>query len=332
MRNLRSEDEIIAHWKDDIYKPKVSICCITYNHECYIEDALEGFLNQITDFPYEILIHDDASSDKTAEIIKRYHAKYPLIIKPIYQIKNKFSEGFKITSNFLFPAAIGTYIALCEGDDFWCDKDKLTKQVTLLDKSNSKICFTSAYSLDRGLNRKLISKYSKSINIFTLYDVAINGGGFMPTASIMIDRSIVENLPCWISNAPVLDYYLQVYSSSFSGAIYLPDSTCVYRTNSIGSWTSSRKSKPLAHILKEYDSHFNAVLNFNVLGLSEEQITFILSEFALSAAYELFKYGFAAQGAMYIEKSKKLRPYGSIKQQIFYYFRRFPRLLKFLIS
>ncbi|AFJ01907.1 glycosyltransferase [Methylophaga frappieri] len=95
MRNLRSQTEIMASWEGDLSSPVVSICCITYNHDAYIEDALEGFLIQETDFPFEILIHDDASTDRTADIIREYEAAYPNLIKPIYQVENQYSQGKK---------------------------------------------------------------------------------------------------------------------------------------------------------------------------------------------------------------------------------------------
>jgi len=74
-------------------KPLVSICCITYNHEKYIGDAIESFLMQETDFPFEIIIHDDASTDATADIVREYEKKYPDVIKPIYQTENQYSKG-----------------------------------------------------------------------------------------------------------------------------------------------------------------------------------------------------------------------------------------------
>ena len=95
----------------------VSISCTTYNHEDYIADALESFLMQKIKFKYEILIHDDASTDRTAEIIKDYEKKYPEIIKPIYQTYNQYSKGIKV-GKFNRERAKGKYIAICEGDDF----------------------------------------------------------------------------------------------------------------------------------------------------------------------------------------------------------------------
>ena len=94
-----------------------SICCITYNHENYIADAIESFLMQKTNFNYEIIIYDDASTDKTADIIREYETKYPGLIKPIYQTENQYSKGVK-TINFSLQRAEGKYIAVCEGDDY----------------------------------------------------------------------------------------------------------------------------------------------------------------------------------------------------------------------
>lgn len=114
-------------------EPLVSIDCLTYNHEAYIRDALEGFLMQKTDFPFEILIHDDASTDQTANIIREYEKKYPGIIKPIYQKENQYSKEVNITTDFQYSRAKGKYIAICEGDDYWTDPYKLQKQVDFLE-------------------------------------------------------------------------------------------------------------------------------------------------------------------------------------------------------
>jgi glycosyltransferase involved in cell wall biosynthesis len=113
-------------------KPLVSICCITYNHIHFLDQCIKGFLMQKTNFPIEILIHDDASTDGTTELIKTYVAKYPEIIKPTYQKENQFSKGKRITP-ILIQKAQGKYIALCEGDDYWTDPFKLQKQVDFLE-------------------------------------------------------------------------------------------------------------------------------------------------------------------------------------------------------
>ena len=112
----------------------VSICCITYNHEKYIRDAIESFLMQNTNFKYEIIIHDDASQDKTSSIIQEYANKYKNIIKPIYQDENQYSKGI-IVSQIVYKKAKGKYIILCEGDDYWTDCNKLQKQFDFLENN-----------------------------------------------------------------------------------------------------------------------------------------------------------------------------------------------------
>lgn len=121
-------------WPEQI-KPLVSISCITYNHENYIRDAIEGFLIQKTTFPVEILIHDDASTDKTAQIVKEYAENHSDLIITIFQTENQYSQGIKPWPNFVFPRARGKYIALCEGDDYWTDPFKLQKQVDFLEEN-----------------------------------------------------------------------------------------------------------------------------------------------------------------------------------------------------
>ncbi len=112
----------------------VSINCLVYNHESYIRQCLDGFVMQKTNFKFEVLVHDDASTDKSAEIIKEYENKYPDIIKPIYQSKNQYSQNVRVSYVYQYPRATGKYIAICEGDDYWCDENKLQKQFDFLEK------------------------------------------------------------------------------------------------------------------------------------------------------------------------------------------------------
>ncbi len=130
----KMEQEIIQKWEGDTAKPIVSICCITYNHEEYIVEALDGFLMQETDFPFEILIRDDCSTDKTAEIVKQYAEQYPHLIKPVYEKENTYSKGVRPMPQLL-KIAQGKYIALCDGDDYWIDPFKLQKQVSFLENN-----------------------------------------------------------------------------------------------------------------------------------------------------------------------------------------------------
>ena len=94
----RIEEEIMQNWEGDRNKPVVSICCVTYNHENYIAEAIDSFLMQETNFPFEVLIAEDYSTDNTAKIIREYERKYPNIIKPIYQKENQYSKGIVVSA------------------------------------------------------------------------------------------------------------------------------------------------------------------------------------------------------------------------------------------
>lgn len=117
--------------------PLVSVCCLTYNHAPFIRKCLDGFLMQETTFSLEILIHDDASTDGTDEIIREYTSKYPDRIFPLFETENKYSRGYrgKMDITFNYSRARGKYIATCEGDDYWTDPKKLQKQVTFLESN-----------------------------------------------------------------------------------------------------------------------------------------------------------------------------------------------------
>lgn len=120
----------------------VSVSCLTYNHEKYLKQALDSILMQKTNFKYEIIVHDDVSSDGTVSIIEEYARKYPSIIKPIIQSENQYSKGISITHKFILPMAKGKYIAYCEGDDYWTDPYKLQKQVDFLENNKEYIATT----------------------------------------------------------------------------------------------------------------------------------------------------------------------------------------------
>jgi glycosyltransferase involved in cell wall biosynthesis len=139
-------------WPDGTV-PVVSICSLAYNHERYIRDCLEGFLMQETTFPVEILIHDDASTDNTANIIREYEARYPRLIKSICRTENQFSKGKVGAPLHAYPGKRGEYIANCEADDYWTDPLKLQKQVDFLDRNPDYVmCYHDARIVDESGN------------------------------------------------------------------------------------------------------------------------------------------------------------------------------------
>ncbi len=111
----------------------VTVVCLSYNMEKYIRQTLDGFVMQKVNFPLEVIVHDDASTDGSADIIREYADKYPDLIKPILQTENQYSKNILMTKTFVYPIAKGKYIATCEGDDYWTDPDKLQKQYDFLE-------------------------------------------------------------------------------------------------------------------------------------------------------------------------------------------------------
>lgn len=128
-------------------EPVISIICNTFNQEKYIGEALDSFLMQKVNVPFEILVHDDASTDNTPEIIKEYEAKYPDVIKPIYQVENQYSKGVSITPKIQIPRAKGKYVAFCEGDDYWTDENKLQIQLDFMEANPEYTLCCHAYSM-----------------------------------------------------------------------------------------------------------------------------------------------------------------------------------------
>lgn len=135
--NPPDEVEISSQWQSD--EVEVSICCIVYNQEQFVEQTINSFLNQKTNFRFEILVHDDCSSDSTQQILGRIQSKYPNIVRLVLQKENQFSNCRIITPRFLFPLAKGEFIAMCEGDDFWVDPLKLQTQYELLNDNPASV-------------------------------------------------------------------------------------------------------------------------------------------------------------------------------------------------
>ena len=241
---LPTEQEIKSFWKH-VDKTFISIICTCFNQQDYIADAINSFLAQKTEYAFEVIIHDDASTDKTCDILKAYEQSYPSIVKVIYQTENQYSKGNVKVENIALRKSRGEFIALCEGDDFWVDELKLQKQLEgLLACPDLKLCFTSAYTLAPNGQVNKTANYNEKVKVFPFSDIIKGGGALIPTASIFMRRSVMESLPSWFENAPVGDIFIQINGSKPQGALYLPDVTVVYRVDAVGSWSVSQKYVP----------------------------------------------------------------------------------------
>lgn len=217
---------------------EVSVICNAFNHGKYIRDALEGFVSQRTTFAYEVLVHDDASTDDTAQIIREFENRYPKLIKPIYQSENQYSQHISVSNTYQYPRAAGRYYALCEGDDYWTDPYKLQKQFDLMEAHPEVDLCACGYSvLDMNTGEiKVIPSLSAQISIIPARDVIRNGGGFFATASLFFRAELQKNIPEF-RKLLNFDYTLQIHGALRGGVLFVPDNMCVYRTHVNASWT-----------------------------------------------------------------------------------------------
>lgn len=244
--------------KEDV---KVSICCITYNQEQYIEDAIKSFLMQKTNFKFEIIIRDDASTDNTAKIIKKYEKKYPDIIKPIYEKTNGTLKGIKRPFNVTFESAVGKYIALCEGDDYWCDIYKLQKQYDYMEQNKECSLYVhNANKLNMKNNKLSVYKNKRDFYFLKDYKENIYDAGHMMliglcgkfvTASMFFRKKDVLNCPQFYFDAPCGDMPLKMITTNKGYMYYDNQIMSVYRYNqgnsAMDKWERESKEK---HILR----------------------------------------------------------------------------------
>lgn len=176
-------------------KPLVAINCITYNHEAYLRDALESFVMQKTDFPFVAIVHDDASTDGTADIIREYAARYPDIILPIYETENQYSKRDGSLGRTMHKARNATgakYIAYCEGDDYWTKPQKLQMQVDYLEAHpDYTMCFHNA--LEHKENRDVPDKSFSNLENGDYTGLEMYSHWIVPTASVVVRHSIFDS-------------------------------------------------------------------------------------------------------------------------------------------
>lgn len=217
---------------------RVSIITLAYNHGSYIRQCLDGFIMQKTNFPFEVLIHDDASTDDTASIIREYQAKYPDIVKPIFQTENQYSKGVSIGKDFLYPRAQGDFIALCEGDDYWTDSLKLQKQFDWMEAHpECSLCFTNAviHWYDGSHPDELFAQVEER----DYSGVELCKKWLSPTASFFFRASILEEYISIRSQYPeiIIGDSPLIITCANNGTIHgIPDVCCVYGKHP-NSWT-----------------------------------------------------------------------------------------------
>ena len=226
--------------------PVASVFCITYNHEKFIRDAIEGFLMQETTFPVEIFIHDDASTDGTATIVKEYAAKYPQLFWSVLQTENQWSKGnAEILSDYLAQQR-GKFVALCEGDDYWTDCLKLNKQVDLLDRNPQyTLCHHRVAYKNEITKRDMVEFPEPAYRINNLSGKLLVERNFIQTCAAMLVLDAVRSTAACqtMSNMPLGDWPLFSRVTYKRSIAYLDECMAVYRIHSNSYWSALSQCK-----------------------------------------------------------------------------------------
>lgn len=243
----------------------VSVICIAYNQEKYIRKTLEGLVNQVTNFKFEVLIHDDASNDKTPEIISEYEKKYPNLIKPIYQKENQYSKGVSVLAKYNYPRAQGKYIAYCEGDDYWCDNYKLQKQYEQMEiHEDCSICVHDVQCIDKNgtILKQKFPRLKFKPGVITseeyIHDELCVSNWLFQTSSYFLRREVIDYWMSKFDNPyPMGDLPLVLLALQFGNCFYINEICSCYRRDSGGAMSKLRDNTDAAirYYEKIIDAH-----------------------------------------------------------------------------
>ena len=255
----------------------VSIHCLVYNHGPYIRKCLEGFIMQNTNFRFEAIVHDDASMDESASIIKGFSERYPEIIKPIFETENQWSKGDGVLANIMFKHMKGKYIAYCEGDDYWTDPLKLQKQVDVLEASpDVSMVYTGFCTVNPdgspkiSPNHEYIKKHAPSGDVFGKFMER----NYMMTLTLCLRKCVLKET--YINSPYKYDLTLALELSLRGKVAYLADETGCYRRLPTGmmSSKSEKVSKEVGEVCKYY-----ALLFLDGYGIKRSFISSLVVKF-----------------------------------------------------
>ncbi len=230
----------------------VSVFCLAYNHEKYIARALDSMVCQQTDFEYEIFVHDDASTDRTAEILREYEARYPDKIRGYYETENQYyNPALHITRDLLVPLSSGEFFAFCECDDSWEDPLKLQRQVDFLrSHPDHSMCVHTAYNHVVGTDESKDEVYPEieEDRDYDAGEIIRTGAGLFATNSFMIRREAYVDPPACFKMQDIGDYTILMYAS-FQGKIRCLKQTMSRHNEGVkDSWTVRIWNDPEKHI------------------------------------------------------------------------------------
>lgn len=265
----------------------VAIHCLVYNHEPYLRDCLEGFVMQKTNFPFVAIVHDDASTDASAAIIREYEEKYPNIIKPIYEQENlyiKRNRQLKKIMNAAIEATGAKYVAMCEGDDYWTDPLKLQKQVEFMEANQDySLCFHRVNTLIQAtgeLKAEFIVRDMPGKS--TILDLA--DGNYIHTPTVLYRRysGVLEQYQKMMPCLPG-DYVMWMLLAERGDIYKFNEPMAVYRYGS-GVWSNNNNINNFLHVIKTLSKLAAVVESSEVRRILQEQINSMSND--LSSEYE----------------------------------------------
>lgn len=268
----------------------VSIHCLAYNHEPYIRQCLDGFVMQQTKFKFEVLVHDDASTDHTADIIREYEKKYPALIKPIYQVLNQYSRHVNVGALNLSRAR-GKYIAWCEGDDYWIDPLKLQKQVDFLEKHPEYVMSHTSIQYYFQNQKLFVKSKDAEINAHLNDDVHAEDILFsdryrIQTVTVVYRKDIAELVLSSDSSLYRSGRFLQGDTPLWYGLLqhgkihFLPEVTAIYRRND-ESVTATKDIKKYMRFMLSYAEFRMYLVHRDNLSSIEERVDRIYAQILL---------------------------------------------------
>ena len=275
---------------------KVSIFCLTYNQEKYICQCLNNLVNQKTNFDYEILVHNDASTDSTSEILKGYEEKYPNKIKLINQTENQYSRNVRIIGKFLLPIAKGKYVAWCEGDDYWCDENKLQKQYEIMENNQScNLCISRVQAIneDGTKSKRTYPRFNLNSGIiddddfinYVISDFSFHLSSFLIKKDTYIDYN--NKLPDFSRICPVPDLALLLYYGTIGKVYFIDNIVSCYRLQALGSWTSSQKNKSIQQQVEYENKLIEMMKSFNLF--SNQKYISYCSKYILQREFSIYR-------------------------------------------
>lgn len=227
----------------------VTIRCLVYNHEPYLRQCLDGFVMQQTNFRFEAIVHDDASTDGSAAIIREYAAKYPDIIKPIYETENQYSKRDGSIRRIMNEHTHGKYVAMCEGDDYWTDSLKLQKQVDFLESHPDYVmCWHQCRFYYQAENKFTIDYPSSGIETITSSDF-LNGLSMPQTLTLLYKREALD-LKAHEKSKFVGDIVLYYMLLMHGKGHCMGEVMGVYRIHGNGAWSGANLEKKFLWELK----------------------------------------------------------------------------------